>query len=181
MPSFPGEERRDGESTPRQDLVAALAVAAIAVTALVLALELPVLGRAYSAPGLVPALTAASLLLMAIGLGVLAVRRGAIGGAPGLLRVGNGQEGRRTLLLIGFVFLYVLLLDVMPFEFRFRLAGVAVRLSSFECVSVLMLAAILRAFWRASLVRCGLVSAIVVLALATMFRYWFKILLPGLD
>ena len=50
---------------------------------------------------------------------------------------------------------------------------------TYLAIAAPFLAAILRIFWRASLARCGVVSLIVVVALASIFRHGFEILLPG--
>ena len=53
-------------------------------------------------------------------------------------------------------------------------------ISSYELISIITLTLVLRIFWRAALVRCLLVSAFWIIALASVFRYGFHILLPGL-
>ncbi len=53
--------------------------------------------------------------------------------------------------------------------------------SSYEAVSISILAVVLRIFWRALPWRCALVAVVFVIALASVFRYGFHILLPGAD
>ena len=73
----------------------------------------------------------------------------------------------------------MVLIDVLPFEFAFRVGSVKVEFGSFEGISIPILAAILRLFWRASVLRCVLAAAITVLLFASAFRYGFNIPLPG--
>ena len=183
-PAFAGEEESDGLSTPGKDFAAALAVGALAILAMVLAYRLPVPGDAYTAPGLLPFLTGLSLLAMAFALGAMARRRNGgripLGGFnPGLFLADD--ENRRTLLLLGIMFVYVVLVDILEFEIDlFSLGGLMVRFSGFELVTILILTLILRIFWRAPLTRCLLVSFLGSLILSAIFRYGFKVLLPGL-
>ena len=180
--AFAGEEGGGVEASPNKDLVAAFGVAALAVVAIVFAVRLPNPGSFYSAPSLLPILTGACLIVMAIALGAGAIRDGArFDMDPGAAwRTWSGDiENRRTLLLISIIVLYVAATGAVSFDLRFPTGTFVFRLSSYEVISFPFLAAILRIFWRASLARCGLVSLIVVVALASIFRHGFKILLPG--
>ncbi len=184
-PSFVGEEEVDGRSTPGKNLGAAFVIAALSILAMVLSLRMPNPTTIYTAPGLLPFLTGLSLLVMAIALGVMAVKQGA---AKGFFESSSrawraffrNEENLRTLFLIGVVFIYVLLVDLIAFDAEIPLGPVTFRFSSYELVSVIVLSSVLRLFWRGALPKCFGISFCVIVALTSAFRYGFKILLPGL-
>ena len=180
--AFAGEEGGRSGSSPNKDLVAAFVVAVLAVAAIAIAARLPNPGSFYSAPSLLPILTGATLLVMAIALAANAIRNGAafnVDAKNGWRVFADDLENRRTLLLFLIIVLYVFTAGLISFDLRFPTGDVVLRLSSYEVVSFPFLAAILRIFWRASVARCSLVSLIAVVALASIFRHGFKILLPG--
>ncbi len=181
-----GEEETETRSSPRKDLLAAAFIAVLAVFAMVLAARLPNPGGPFTHPGLLPFLTGLTLLAMAAGLGRSAVRDGGAralfeGRADGAPRFFRDEEGRRTLLLIAVIALYVLLADLVTFDLRYPTQFFVIQFSSYEAISIAILTAVLRIFWRAPLWRCLLVSVVFVIALASVFRYGFHILLPGAD
>lgn len=184
-PSFAGEEEEDGRSTPAKNLGAAAVVGALAVFAMFLSTRLPVPTKIYTAPGLLPFLTGLSLFAMSIALALMAIRQG---GAKGFFEKAaiarteyfQDEENRRTLILVGIIFLYVFLVDFFSFDIQIPLGLFDFRFSSFEMVSIAVLTGVLRIFWRAPSPKCFIVSFFVVLALTASFRYGFKILLPGL-
>lgn len=181
---FVGEESVEESSAPDHDLAAAGVLAALAVAAMWFAVRLEVPGDSLTAPGLLPILTGLSLLAMAAGLATKALRRGARFRATLDLPRACGQylagvENRRGLLLIAIIAAYVLVLDLVNFDLRLPSPIFEFRFSSYELVSFVALAGILRIFWRAGLARCLLLSAIWVVTLASVFRYGFHILLPG--
>jgi hypothetical protein len=183
---FAGEEEVDAWASPRQNLIAAGAIAVLSLTAVVLALDLPRPDNILTAAGLLPVLTGVSLLVMAAALGLIAIRDGALKGMPPtggrVFRdiLGN-EERRRVLLLVGLVVLYIAVLDLVTFDLRFPTPFHTFRFGSFEAVSIPLIALILRIFWRAPLLHCSVVSILSVLSLAAVFRDGFKILLPGAD
>lgn len=182
---FHGEEDVGEGVTAQQNLIAAIIIGVVAILAMVLAVRLPVLGRIIAAPGLLPFVVGLSLLGMAVALGAMAVRDGGTKGLfDGFGQVGQwfgDEERRRTLLLLGIVIVYVLLVDFVPFEWRLPLGFFVFRFSGYELFSILALTLILRIFWRAPLIpHCLGVSFGVVIALASVFRYGFRLLLPGL-
>ena len=181
--AFTGEENTGERSTPKKDLAAAIVIMVFACVAMFYAWRLEVVDSIFTAPGLLPFLSGLSLLVMALGLGLKAVRKGA---AQGFFN-GNGAvvrgffediENRRTLLLIGIILAWVMIVGQITFDLRFKTPFHVFRFSSFEAISILMLILILRFFWRASWVRCSAVSAVTIIALASVFREGFKILLP---
>ncbi len=184
-PHISGEENLAATS-PEKDLVAVAVIAALSVFAMVLAVGMPNPGGPFTHPGLLPFLTGLTLLAMAAGLGVSAVREGGAKelfrrrwrGVPRLL---SDEENRRTLLLVVIIGLYVLLADIVTFDLRYPTPLFVIWFSSYEAVSIPILALILRIFWRAPLWRCALVAGVFVIALAAVFRYGFHILLPGAD
>jgi hypothetical protein len=180
-----GEEEDDSRSTPCKDLAASAVIAGFALFVMVLALRMASPGSVFTAPGLLPFVTGLSLLIMAIGLGIRSVRRGGVRDL--FQRQGKGvrknfaeTEKLRTLLLIGIIILYVIVTNQIGFDLRFPTGFFAFHFSSYELLSIICLTLILRIFWRSTLLRCFLVSVCWTLALASIFRYGFHILLPGL-
>lgn len=184
-PGFHGEEEVAEPVSARQNLIAAIVIGAIAILAMVLAVRLEVPGRLVAAPGLLPFLVGFSLLLMAVALGALAVRDGGaknlFGGLSGAGEWLRDEERRRTLLLFAIIVAYVVVVDQVPFEWRWRVGAFDLRFSGYELFSIASLTVILRIFWRRPLVpHCFGVAFVVVMALAAVFRYGFRTLLPGL-
>jgi len=181
---FQGEEDLEGASTPQKDLVAACVLAAFAVGAMVMAWQMPDPGRSvFTHPGILPFVTGLSLLAMAAGLAMRALRDGGAGNLRSVVAAPADAEerdyGRRAWLLIALVIVLVVAVDLVTFRIRVPLGGFELRLSSFECVAIPMVTLIMRIYWRASWLRCFIFSAIVALLLAAAFRYGFKIPMPG--
>jgi Tripartite tricarboxylate transporter TctB family len=176
---FHGEE--EDASTPQKDFLAAIVVGAFAVAVMVLAAQQPNPGRALTAPGLLPFITGLSLFAMAVGLALGALRAG--GGRNLLSAVSASAESDshpgRAWALLGLLVAMVVLIDALPFEYALRIGGVKVGIGAFELVSIPVLAAILRIFWRASVLRCAVSAGLTVLVFAAAFRYGFNIPLPG--
>lgn len=183
-PGLIGEEEGGEDVTPRQNLIAAMIIAAIALLGMILALRLPVPQNFYSAPGLLPFLASLSLFGMAIGLGVIAVRDGGardfLGRFANLRGFFEDVERRRTVLLYAIISGYVVLVDWIGFEWRMPIGDFELRFTGYELFSILALALILRIFWRAPVPHCFAVSGLMVIGLASVFRYAFRTLLPGL-
>jgi len=153
------------------------------VVFMVLSLRLEVPGSIYTAPGMLPFIVSLTLFFMAVGLGISALRQGSIGDNLGelarhLKNYAVDQEGRRTVMLIGMVFLYVLLVAVLSFDFRIPVFFFDFEITSYEVVSILVVGMILRIFWKKSLVRCGFVSLIMIETLVSVFRYGFGMIMP---
>lgn len=184
-PTFIGEEDAGEPVSARQNLVAAVVIGAIAILAMIFALgmENPG-GEIYSAAGLLPFLAGFSLFLMAAGLGAMALRDGGardfIQGFGGLRGYFEDVERRRTILLLAIITAYVALVDLVAFEWRIPVGGFEFRFTGYELFSIAALTLILRIFWRKPIPYCLGVSTGMVMALASVFRYGFRILLPGL-
>ena len=172
-------------SSPAKDLAAAAAVAALSLFMMIIAVRMPNPARIYTHPGLLPFIIGFTLLLMAAGLGIRAFRMGGanqLRQAPGknIRNYFANIENNRTLLVIAIITVYVILVDVIAFDLRLPTGFFVFHFSSYELISIITLTVILRIFWRASLTRCFLVSAGWIIALVSVFRYAFHILLPGL-
>ncbi len=184
LTKFTGEEGGDERATPHKDLGAAVVIGAIAIFAIILSLRLEVPTSLYTAPGLLPLLTGLSLLAMSIGLGIGALRKGGGSNYRNVMRDGaamylGARENRRTLLLMLALFVYVLLIGHIGFDLRLPTGFFVFQFSSWEAISIPVLAGILRYFWRGPWWGCGLLGLGMVFALAGIFRYAFHILLPA--
>lgn len=174
-------------ATPGRDLAAASVVGVVAILAVILGLFMPnPESNIFTAPGFMPILTGLSLLAMAIGLGAGALKRGGgselnLSPAELLGRYFADYENQWALILMGLVVVYIVLLDWVTFIITVPLVigGFRLGFSSFEAVTIPMLAIALRIFWPKSFLQCLLVSAISTLVLAAAFRYGFRIPLPG--
>jgi hypothetical protein len=179
--AFEGEEGGGEAATPITDLIAAAVLVVISFAAIALAFQLDSPGEVWTAPGLLPILTGITLLAMAAGLALKAVRAGALKMSMPF-RVAwlwLNEESRRTLLLMVITAVYVFLLDLVNFDLRMPAGGFEFRFSSYEAISIVALTLMLKLFWRAAISRCFLISLVWVIALASVFRYGFHILLPG--
>ncbi len=180
---FVGEEGED-PSTANMNMGAALFLCVFALLAIYFAWGLDVPGSPYTAPGLLPILTGLSLLGMAGGLARRAWKAGAstqVFDYKKRLTVQfmADEENRRGILLIAIIAVYVFAIDFFGFDLRLPVAGFSLQFGSYELFSILALFAILKIFWRATSLHCALVAIGWVMALATVFRYGFRILLPG--
>ena len=214
------QEDESGEGSDRaaagRDLASALVIATFAALAVVFSIRLDAPGSIYTAPGLFPLITGATLFAMAVTLGWRAIRAGAKIKLPGglsalrwvrtlgwlralrwvrtlgwlrtirwvrafrrLSAFGRTGEARRTALLMAIVTAYVLLVGLINFEFSLPLGFFTARISSYEVISVIMVAWILRLFWQAHPARCLIVALVSVEVLANIFRYGFGIPMPA--
>lgn len=175
------EEETAGEPTPRKDLASAILLAIISLTVMAASAQFEVPDTRFTAPGLLPFVTALALFGMSLALAFRAVRAGA------LRRIGTGlgeairayfgsTEERRAWLLASLVLIYVVLVAQLPFELAVPVVGYA--LSAYEVISIFVITLVLKLFWRASVLRCFLVSLIGVELLALAFRFGFDMLMP---
>lgn len=171
-----------------KDLGAALVIAFFAALTVLFSTRLEVPGSISTAPGLFPVIIGSTLFAMATVLGWRAIRAGAtlgaLGGLPGrwanaVREFGSTGESARTTLLMVLVTAYALLVGLINFEFSLPLGFFTARISSYEVISVVMVAWILRLFWRAHPARCLIVALVSVEVLASIFRYGFGIPMPA--
>jgi hypothetical protein len=172
------EDANAGLATPIMDLSAAVVVAVIAIFLAVASLRLPVPGGVvFTAPGLLPFLTAASLLVMALLLGYSAMTRRRV--IPRALdRFEIPTDAMRSLTLGGIIVLYVLALQVVPFETSFNIGSLHFYIGAFEPVSIVFLTGLLRIYWRAPLWACLAVNVVWISFLSIVFRMLFQTPLP---
>lgn len=181
--AFHGEESADERSTPTKNLGAAIVIAAIAVYVMIEAVGFETPNTIYTAPGLLPFLTGATLLVMALYLGILGIRNGGAADVAGRVTRAMAAyfaniEDRRTLMLMAILLLYVLLIGWIDFTLRLPTPLFEFQISSFEVISVPLIAVVLWIFWRAPAWKCALVSLVLIEVLANTFRYAFYILMP---
>ncbi|MFL2546191.1 MAG: hypothetical protein ACJ0SL_02350 [Candidatus Rariloculaceae bacterium] len=180
---FSGEEDTASRTTPAKDFGSACVIGALAISVAVMSVRLDVPGSVYTAPAVMPLVISLSLLLMALMLGVRAVREGGATdffgrAAQAVSRFFADYEGRRSLLLMAIVIAYIVLVGSISFDLRMPTPWFVFRLSSYEVISIFVTTLILKLFWRASLLRSFTVSLVTILVLAAIFRYGFAILMP---
>jgi hypothetical protein len=171
------EEANAGFAAPIMDMIAAGVIAAIAIFMAVESLLLPVPGGIMTAPGLLPFLTSASLLVMAAILGVGALgRRRTLPRA--LDRFELPSDFLRSLALFGIVVVYVAALQFIPVRASFNIGSLHFVIGAFETVSVVAITALLRFYWRARLWACLAVAVFWIAFLSVTFRMVFLTPLP---
>lgn len=179
---FTGEEGGEERSSPAKNLAASGVIALLGVVAMILSLQLEVPDTISTAPGVLPFLVGAGLVLMAGFLALKSIRAGALHGdryRPDPRHWFQATENRRTLILMTLVFVYVVVIDLVWFEIDIPLGIGALPFSSFELISAIALTVILKMFWGTPLWRCSLVALLYAMALTNIFRFGFSILLPG--
>lgn len=176
---FEGEEAGTGFAPPILDLIATGVLMALAVIVMVASVALPVPGGLRTAPGLLPFLVGGSLLAMAIGLGLSAVRRRRSGVRSGAFSDRDTRTDLRTLALAAAVALYIAALQLLAFRYDVVVGGFRHTVTAFEPVTAVMLAAIIHVSWRGALWITAAISLSWVAILSTVFQHVFKIPLPG--
>ncbi len=180
---FVGEEG-DDRSTPGKDLAASIFIALFGLGAIIASLQWKIPSTITTAPAVLPFIVGLSLIGMAWGLGIRAVRMGAmetfaLGPRQWLHSYMADEDNPRTFKLFGIVFIYVLLVINLGFELSYKTSFFTFTFTSYEFYSGLILTWILKIFWRASLLRCLIIGFAWSIVLAATFRYGFSILLPG--
>jgi hypothetical protein len=171
------DDANSGIAAPVMDLASAGVIAAIAVFMAIESLRLPVPGGIITAPGLLPFLTSASLLIMALILGYTAVVRRRT--TPRALdRFEVPSDVMRSLTLGGLVILYVLALQFVPVRTSFDVGSLHFVIGAFETVSVVAITGLLRIYWRARLWACLTVALFWIAFLSVTFRMIFQTPLP---
>ena len=176
---FEGEDANAGYASPALDLIAAAVLIAISVLVLVASYRLPMPGELTTAPGLLPFLTAGSLGVKAVLLGISAVSRRKAGVALWSDEARDGVEDRRTIVLAIAVGIYIAGLQFLAFQYYFKIGDIPMVLSAFEPVTTISLAATIYVFWRGPLWITVLISLGWTLALSLVFQKLFNIPLPG--
>ena len=176
---FEGEDANAGFASPMLDLIASLALIAIAVTMMVASLRLPMPGDVHTAPGLLPFLVAASLLVMALGLGASALARRRAGVRLPALADRDITTDIKSLVLAGAVALYIATLQVMAFQQGITIFGTHLRLTAFEPATILALSTFIHLSWRGPLWITVAVSVTWTVILSLVFQLVFRIPLPG--
>ena len=177
--TFEGEEAGAGHAAPGLDLISAGFLIALSILVMIASLMLPVPGSLRTAPGLLPFLTAASLGVMAIMLGLSALNRRRAGAVTDPADARDNSEDRRVALLALTVALYIAALQVLAFQVYFSIVGVPFVFSAFEPVTIIALATIIHVSWRGPLWITVMVSTGWTLALSVVFQKLFLIPLPG--
>jgi hypothetical protein len=171
------EDPHAGLATPVMDLIAAAVIGAIALWICVESLRLPVPGGLFTAPGLLPFLSAGSLLIMAGLLAAAALRRRrALPAAPAGIDL--PPEFGRSMLLGAILVVYVAALQYLPVAAAFQAGPVRLVVGNFEVATILVMTAILRIFWRPALWAGLAVSFGWVAFLSLVFRLVFEQQLP---
>jgi len=176
---FEGEEADSGFASPTLDLIAAAALIAISVAVMAASLALPMPGAIHTAPGLLPFIVGASLLLMALGLGASAIVRRRAGIHPAALADRDIPTDLRSLLLACAIAVYIAALQILAFQQNFHVLGTALRLSAFEPATIVALATIIHLSWRGPIWITTAVSVFWAIALSLIFQLVFRIPLPG--
>lgn len=176
---FEGEEASAGFASPTLDLIAAAVLIGIAVIVMWASVALPMPGEVHTAPGLLPFIVAASLLLMALGLGASALARRRAGAAD--LAFGDRDLGTdlRSLLLAVAVAVYIAALQLLAFQQNLPIPGVNLKLTAFEPATILTLATIIHLSWRGPFWITAVVSVVWTSILSLVFQIVFRIPLPG--
>ncbi len=176
---FEGEEAGAGFASPTLDLIAAALLIAIAVAMIVASWALPMPGAVHTAPGLLPFLVAASLLLMALGLGASALARRRSGIRTPVFADRDLPTDLRSLALAGAIAVYIAALQMLAFQQGFTVFGTHLRLSAFEPATIVTLATIIHLSWRGPFWITAAISVGWTLTLSLVFQLVFRIPLPG--
>ena len=174
---YVSEDESAGYASPALDIIAALAISALSIWIMIESLTLKVPGAITTAPGIIPFITACMLLIMAIVLGVAAVRRQRL--EPGSIALDVPQELPRTGLLISILVVYVSALEFLEFSNDVELGSYNMQITAFEPISIVVLTAILRIFWTSRLWPCLLVAILWISFLSFAFQSLMKIPMPG--
>ena len=176
---FEGEDANAGFASPTLDLIAAAILIAIAVAMMVASLMLPMPGDIHTAPGLLPFLISASLLLMALGLGASALARRQSGNRDLVFSDRDITTDFRSFLLACAVAVYIAALQLLAFQHNMSVFGTNLRLTAFEPATILALAAIIHVSWRGPFWITATVSIVWTFILSLVFQLVFRIPLPG--
>ena len=176
---FEGEEAGSGFASPTLDLIASAILVVIAAITMAASLALPVPGEIHTAPGLLPFIIAASLLLMAIGLGASAIARRRSGNHMPVFAGRDLSADLRSIVLAFAIGLYIATLQVLAFRHGFSVLGVHLNLTAFEPATILALSTFIHLSWRGPLWITVAISVTWTVILSLVFQLVFRIPLPG--
>ncbi|MCV0428534.1 MAG: hypothetical protein K5905_24005 [Roseibium sp.] len=176
---FEGEEAGTGYASPALDMIASIALILLSVVVMIGSLALPVPADLLTAPGLLPFIVAASLLLMALGLGASAIGRWRQGVRLPILWGRDLGTDLRSIGLAVAIAVYIAALQFLAFRTVFTIGDFRHALTAFEPVTILALAAIMRMSWNGPLWIICTVSVFWTFLLSLVFQHLFNIPLPG--
>ena len=174
---YVSEDESAGYASPVLDIIAVVAISALSIWIMIESLSLKVPGAITTAPGLIPFISAGMLLIMAIALGVAAVRRQR--SEPVNIALDVPEELPRTGLLIAILVVYVSALEFLEFSSDVELGSFNMQITAFEPISIVVLTTILRIFWTPRLWACLLVAILWISLLSFAFQSLMKIPMPG--
>ena len=174
---YVSEDESAGYASPALDVIAAVVLSAISVWIMFESLSLKVPGAVATAPGIIPFITSGMLLIMAVALGVAAVRRQHL--EPVSITTDIPRELPRTGLLIAILVVYVSALEVLEFSSDVGLGALNMQITAFEPISIIVIATILRIFWTPRLWPCLLVAILWISFLSLAFQSLMKIPMPS--
>ncbi|MBT8418080.1 MAG: tripartite tricarboxylate transporter TctB family protein [Silicimonas sp.] len=176
---FEGEEAGAGFASPTLDLIASVILIAMAIAMMAASIALPMPGAIHTAPGLLPFIVAASLLLMALGLGGSAIARRRSGVHSPIFADRDISTDLRSLLLAGAIAVYISALQLMAFQQHISVFGTSLRLSAFEPATIVTLCTIIHLSWRGPIWITATISITWTIILSLVFQLVFRIPLPG--
>lgn len=178
--AFEGEEAGAGYASPTLDLIASGFLLLLTIVVMVASWRLPVPGDLLTAPGLLPFLTALSLMLMALVHAFTAVER--LRQSTSVAEKAQTTDNTPiagTLILAGVTGLYILALQSLAFQYDFSLLETFFSVSAFEPVTIVALAAIIHIYWRGPLWVTTIISVAWTVLLSVVFQKAFNLPLPG--
>ena len=163
--------KEEVEETPAADFFMGIVLMVLSAVIVCIAWSWPRPTGIASAAGLVPLLIASTLFLMALTLFVTSFKRKGYQRFIHYLTIDYWQnflpssEGKLLLLTLSTILVYmILLLNVLPFE----------------AATLIYTAGSLYLFWKGKIFKILIISASVTAFYVVSFRYFFKLVLPGL-
>ena len=171
------EDESAGYASPALDIIAAIALSALSIWIMFEATKLKSPAAVTTAPGLLPFVCAGMLLVMAIVLGISALRRRRTTTAT--IADDIPDDLPRVGLLIAVLIAYIAALEFLSFSKDLDLGIVTLQITAFEPVSIVVLTTILRIFWTPRVWACLLVAVVWIALLSTAFQNFMSIPMPG--
>lgn len=176
---FEGEEAGAGFASPTLDLIATGILIAISVAMMAASIALPMPGAIHTAPGMLPFVISATLLLMALGLGASALARRRSGVHMPIFADRDPTTDLRSLLLAVAIAIYIAALQFLAFQHNLSIFGTNLRLTAFEPATIVTLCTIIHLSWRGPIWITATVSIVWTVILSLVFQLVFRIPLPG--